>query len=133
MADPIKNANGWKALTGGMLVLAIIGGVYAMVKPMGQRAEHLNDRILELKQDLQEHAAIRAHTGMAEDSGTFRQMFTEVETQFADLDRRVGALEEWQVWWNRSVADVNAVQEERLRWLEAATVPWMAAKLDAED
>ncbi len=106
MTDLKPQNNGPKAFAGVLAILAVIGGMAAVVMPMQQQITSLGDIV-------ERHADIRAHPTAREDVATIRAQLTEVETQFrwirevleiksAALERRVHDLEQQIENW-RSV------------------------------
>lgn len=67
--------------------------------------------------DVSHHGDLAAHSGTAAELATLKELLGKVETQSYDIKRRVSAGEEWQVWWQRSVPEMNATQNANIQFL----------------
>ena len=99
MAEP-NGPNGAvsKVVAGILALMALIGGVAAIVAPMNQRIEAIEKSQVE-------HEGSESHIGTAAQLAAIREKFVEIETQFRGerqqrqdlavlLDRRLAALDE---------------------------------------
>ncbi len=107
MANQVKvaNSNGYKAIIGGLTLFGVLGGVFAMVSPMGQRIDFIERIVGGIEDNVLRHDNKPQHQGAAEDLAKMSERFKEVETQFkalrdisqlegAKLERRISVLEE---------------------------------------
>ena len=118
--------NGAKALTGIIMMVALIAGVYAMVEPMQQQIDFLQAEINTIRtamerDDDRENLDVQKRAAMGE-------QFKEVETQFKAMSERIKAMEEFLLWYHRNVPQIHAERtigqkelERRLEILEG----WM--------
>ena len=65
-------------------LLAVVTGVYAIVKPMGQRIDALVTDIEYVQAELVKHEEIPIHIGAAGDLAKLQAGFVEAETQFRE-------------------------------------------------
>ncbi len=113
------NGTGTRAFGGVVALLAIVAGVYAMVEPMSQRIEFQNRQIDTMREDLQRHASLNNHPwGVVAEIATLEESLREVETQFADTERRIADYERWRETWEQKYPASNASQDERIKALE---------------
>lgn len=105
-------------------LLAIIAGVYAMVEPMGQRIDFVNEQV-------KAHSGLHAHEGGVGDLAKIVERFSEVETQFRGLRELTGLqfellradVEHLKIRredHELRVGGLNAAQWERIKALERA-------------
>ncbi len=114
-----RNSNGMWAVVA--VFFAIIAGVYAMVEPMSQRIDFLQEQLASVRQELRDHGLLPSHTGAAAEASSMRVQFSEVETQFRGMgdlfNARLEALEQRVEDQER---DGNPRHDERIRSLELA-------------
>ena len=127
---PKPNSSGMKAFGAVTVVVAVIAGVYAMTEPMGQRLDFLQAELPSVRAAMALDDA--REIGDTERRGALVEKFTEVETQFKGMERRLVSVEEWRIWWNRlqimTLAGGNATQDEKIAHLEQ----WIAEHLESE-
>lgn len=130
--EPKKEGNGAIRAFGAIIgLVALIAGVYAMVEPMGQRIDFMEEQISELNVEILRHSDCEAHPGALARMATQQEKFAEVETQFKGLrevsDVRLKQLEheqlvarDWRGAHGLRVEGLNASQWERIKALERA-------------
>ncbi len=125
-------SNGAKAFAGVITVVAVIAGLFAMVRPMGQRIDALGSQVESLREELHMHNASEGHPLVLQKHAEASERFKEVETQFRGMrelvsmeqshtSRRLGVLEAWMSEHDRVIAATDATQWEKIRALERAT------------
>ncbi len=116
MSNEKNNNTGTKAFAGVLVILAVIAGVFAMVQPMTQRINQLERQI----NTLADHQNLD-NTREREDQSKFAasaERFKEVETQFSGLENRIQKIEDWRIWWNRTILKRHGAVDARVRDLE---------------
>jgi len=122
MADN-NGAGNAKAFGGIIAIVAVVAGVYAMVEPMNQRIDFLNDQI----------TCMRAE--MAADNERERRdaaQFSELTATVEDLNGRVDDIESWRIWWNREILTSQAVLGEKIKTLERTIAGGASAQISGE-
>ncbi len=89
--EPTPASNGQKAMAGGIALLALIGGMAAIVTPMHQRIGSLADRLVTIESRMEEDNLREGQD--RERRGEDHARFTEIETQFRNLDERTQRIE----------------------------------------
>lgn len=98
--DPSK-----KALITIALLLAMVGGMAAIVSPMQNQIKYLKADNALLRQELKDHAALNNHPwGVLGELGAMRERFVEVETQFKNIDERTSRMENT---WHDEINDLD--------------------------
>ena len=98
------------------VILAIIGGVYAMVQPMNLRINTLENTIHEVRRVEIEQATIYNEKHAASQSDR-RQLNMQID----GLKGRLRPLEAWHTHWGDTVPSINATQDEKIMQLEEKT------------
>lgn len=83
---PLKDSNGSKAFGGVIAIVALITGIGAIVLPMGQRIDAL-------EQSFQSFTTSAGTPETVASLASLQEKFVEVETQFANLDERTERIE----------------------------------------
>jgi hypothetical protein len=99
-------------------LVAVVTLMYAMVEPLRQRIEFLNQEVQITRASIKEHEEIVGHPGVLERLAETMERFREVSTQLGDLERRIASYEEWQLWWQRILPSTNSRQDEKIYRLE---------------
>jgi uncharacterized protein HemX len=124
MTEPnskVKSNNSSARAFGGVVALvAVIAGVYAMVKPMHHQINYLQVEVAGLRSALAERRERSRDKDqeLGENIARQAEKFTEVETQFRSLHSRVDAWEQWEVWWQKTFLPSDARQNEKIAQLE---------------
>ncbi len=119
-----KRNNGATAAVGAVLgLLALIAGVYAMVQPMNQRIDFVDQQMekleIRLVKSLERHIETASHPQAARDLATMSERFKEVETQFRSLrEVQLTKFQELNRRVTKSETDGNPRHDERIKNLE---------------
>ena len=104
------NTGGIKAFGAIVGIAAIIGGVGTIVRPMQQqidvihqRMERIENRIENQIENLDEKLQIE---------------ITAAYTEHKEIRANIIKLEDWLVWWYKNVPQIDAIQSEKLKYLE---------------
>ena len=122
MAGTNGNGNA-KAFGGIIAIVAVVAGVYAMVEPMNQRIDFLNEQMVCMRLEM---------TTDNERERNDASQFAALTTQFAETETRVADLELWRIWWNRESLTTQAIQGEKIKTLERAIAGGASAMISGE-
>jgi SMC interacting uncharacterized protein involved in chromosome segregation len=123
--DKGSTEEGPKAFGAVVAILAVIGGMAAIIMPMNQSIQSLRDQIKEDRVALESHAQIKGHPGIMAEVAALGQRFAETETQFkwqkevfenekADVHRRIDKIEQDTTAHALASAVKNSTQDEKL-------------------
>ncbi len=130
-----SNSSGSKAFAGVIVVVALITGVGAIVRPMQQQINSLEQQVLREQRQLDarhtSHVLLDAHPGALAMHAKTMERFSEVETQFAGLrevvgirqmidEKRLDEIDRWHLEHEIRVVGIDASQWERIKALERA-------------
>lgn len=127
MEEKSKNNNSSRMVGPILGMIAIIGGVYALVN---YRFASLIDQNRDLRGELRRHAEENNHPwGVMAEIAKVGVQFTEVETQFAEAEKynnlrmqyiedQIAALTEWQQAFDMKAIEQHTRHQERIRTLE---------------
>lgn len=122
MGDQSNNATAMRVLTVLTAILALVGGMAAIVRPLHLQIASQDKQIADLKSDLITHIKENDHPwGVVAQIATLQEKFTEVETQFQafrereDLIQerdasRLKKLEDWVDWQTKE--KLNQLQKQ---------------------
>jgi len=122
MAGTNGNGNA-KAFGGIIAIVAVVAGVYAMVEPMNQRIDFLNEQMVCMRLEM---------TTDNERERNDATQFAALTTQFAEIETRVADIESWRTWWNRERLTTQAIQGEKIKTLERAIAGGASAMISGE-
>ena len=122
MAGTNGNGNA-KAFGGIIAIVAVVAGVYAMVEPMNQRIDFLNEQMVCMRLEM---------TTDNERERNDATQFAALTTQFAEIEARVADIESWRTWWNRERLTTQAIQGEKIKTLERAIAGGASAMISGE-
>ena len=126
--EVIRSGNGGNgtALNGSVTkAVAILTGVAALVlmvrgyvEPLGQRQDGIEDRLERIEQRTNAGLAATDTKIKLEIAGAREAMAMGVTRS----ERRLADIEEWLVWWNRTIQPRDTQQDARLDALEKAII-----------
>ena len=105
-----------KAFGGVLAILAVVAGIYAIFEPMSQSIKDVDAKVIKLEESMtKDDERERKDTATM---ALLSEKFTEVETQFDDIERRVVDVEDFMEWYNKEVVPSSATALEKIRRLE---------------
>ena len=121
MAD-IKG-NGTSLLSAVAAFVFLLGGMYALVRPMDQRISQMENQVKTMR-DLAE----RNQDNMAKHV----LCVTKNETKLGEVSARVTDLEQWRVWWNRDMMTNQVQLGEKIKQLERQAYGGVSPQISGE-
>ena len=124
-----SNGSGPKAFGAIVAILAIIGGMAAIILPMNQIIEAQNKYNQETRMMLEDHMKSEGHPGALADISALKERFAEVETQFkwmhdvgekqdTNVNRRLDILENEVSTHHIQIAGETAKLDEEVKDLQ---------------
>jgi multidrug resistance efflux pump len=115
---PTPNANGLIRTL--FLLLAIIGALWSMQRPVNQKMDFIANNVEELRKERviseKEHAI--AHTEFSEEISATKVQFKEVLTRINALTQRVDRVEEWADRHREECPKETARLQEQVKYIK---------------
>jgi len=121
-STPQENADGAAKVLGALLALmAVIAGVYAMVRPMDQRIDQLQLEVASLRSLMTEtdRYNVQQLTNMVSDLSALKEKFSQVVVQ----TERIKAIDEWRTWTTRNELSQIPVLKAQLHYIMSLVLP----------
>jgi len=121
MADIKGNGPGF--LTSVAALAALLGGMYAIARPMDQRITQMEDRLYEMRMLAERNQA---------DMVKHVLCVTKNETRLGEVSSRVQDIEAWRVWWNRDMMTNQVQLGEKIKNLERQVYGGVSPQISGE-
>ena len=121
MADNKVNGTGLLPAVAALIVL--LGGMYAIVRPMDQRISQMEEQV----------RAMRTLAERNQESMSKHLLcVTKNETKIVEVAARVQDIEAWRVWWNRDMMTNQVQLGEKIKQLERQAYGGVSPQISGE-
>ena len=118
-----NNGNGNSLFKSVAAFVFLLGGLYALARPMDQRISQMETRLIEMRELAEKNQS---------DMVKHIMCVTKNETRLGEMSDRVKGVEDWREWWTKDMMTNQVQLSEKIKNLERQVYGGVSPQISGE-